>query len=183
MPINCTLKIRHGIIENYQFKLLFRMKISQVIEAKIFDFSIEIFFSSITWVIKESSQSFDLSSSSFFGWLLIWQNGCERCERPRKFFLHWCHRRSIWQDVTRLQSAKNRITDLDEELRIIKQDLKILNLLQQFNVSNKLKEKKKCDKERFNKLVETSKFLLNCLWTKRKNPQNMFCIIWFQTRR
>ena len=56
--------------------------------------------------------------------------------------------------MTRLQSAKNRITDLDEELRIVKQDLKNLNLSMQFNVSNKLKEKKKCDRERFSKFVE-----------------------------
>ena len=59
--------------------------------------------------------------------------------------------------VTRLQSAKNRITDLDEE--ITKQDLKNMTFLRQWNVNSKLTEKKKSDRERFSIFVETENSL------------------------
>ena len=59
--------------------------------------------------------------------------------------------------VTRLQSAKNRITDLDEE--ITKQNLKNMNLLRQWNVNSKLTEKMKSDIERFSIFVETENSL------------------------
>ena len=54
--------------------------------------------------------------------------------------------------LPKLQSAKIKIKDLDEEIR--KQQLKIDNLKHQIYVSEELKEKMKSDIERFSKFVE-----------------------------
>ena len=59
--------------------------------------------------------------------------------------------------LPKLQSAKNKIKDLDEE--ITKQQLEIDNLKQQIYVSEELKEKMNCEKERLSRFVETENAL------------------------
>ena len=71
--------------------------------------------------------------------------------------------------LPKLQSAKNKIKDLDEE--ITKQQLNIDDLKQQIYLSEELKEKMKCEKERFSKLVEMEKSL-EIFVKENKNPSN-----------
>ena len=71
--------------------------------------------------------------------------------------------------LPKLQSAKNRIKDLDEELT--KEQLKIDNLKHQIYVSEELKEKMKCDQQRFSRFVETEDSL-ELFVNENKEPVN-----------